>query len=425
VFEKWLKVHVYCPKPGQFAAIFQDITEIKSIESKLKESEERYRKVFENSSAGIAIVNNDGKVLSINKSFCSMLGYNEKELIGIDLEEISCESNEELRNQNRHLLLKNKSMFTERQLCKKDGSKIVFEGWISIMENGTLLIIANDITERKKIADARENYKIYLEELVEEKTREIREVNQSLKEQIKRQKTTEEKLKESLLKEVEINEFRKRLITNIGHEFRTPLTTILSSMELLERYGKKWDDVKWKEHKQKVNSSVDYLANLIDSSLIIEKPDETANKITKTPFDFYSYINKAAADIITDEKQTNVTVNYNAGKILELDGDKVKIIVDNILSNAVKFNSGGEVEIEIGERNNSLSIRITDHGIGIAEEDIDQLFDPFYRGENASVLPGIGLGLAIVKKYVDMYGGIIRVDSKPGKGATFTINLPV
>jgi len=426
-YNKWIKAHVYSPKAGQFAAIFQDITEGKLVEKKLQESEEKYRNLFENSAAGIAIISAQGNTINANSKWCEMLGYSIQELMGEHVTRFLSPSEMAKMGSQEGLLQKEGSLIIEREVIKKEGSPAYFEGRVTLMDDGTRQIIANDITERKKVEMALENYKVRLEELVEEKTKEIKNVNQHLNEQIIIQKATEEKLKESLLREFEINEFRKRLITNIGHEFRTPLTTIISSMELLERYGRNWGDDKWAEHKQKVNSSTDYLSNLIDNSLKIEEPADSSGEFNKSLFDLYEIIKSAIKDNTGKvESKHNFIFKYNADKVIEIDKDKVKIIIGNLLSNAVKFSpEGGDIIVEVSESKNSLNIKISDNGIGIGEEDVDHLFEPFYRGANANMLPGVGLGLTIAKKYVDICGGLIRVESKPGKGSTFIINLPV
>jgi signal transduction histidine kinase len=263
--------------------------------------------------------------------------------------------------------------------------------------------------------------------LVETRTEELDHLNSDLIVQLQKRKELEMMLRESLEKEKELNELKTRFISTASHEFRTPLTSILSSAELIQRYGKKWSEEKYNTHIDKIKTSVEYLTKLMEDVLTISRSESGKIMFKPSTFDLHKF----CADII-EEIKTNLKDNHELvfkysmrKKIFSLDPQLLKFTITNLLSNAVKYSpDGGKIKFIVESIKNSIKISVSDQGIGIPDEDKKHLFEPFHRSANTNEIPGTGLGLSIVKHAVDLHSGKIKVNSKLGEGTTFTIEIP-
>ena len=284
-----------------------------------------------------------------------------------------------------------------------------------------------DITERVKANQELEMYKNHLEELIEARTADLDKINNKLLNEIQKEKEYEIMLQSSLKKEQELNELKTRFISTTSHEFRTPLTSILSSAELVKRYGSKWDQKKIDEHLSRIKNSVEYLTKLLDDVLTISKTEN--GKINYNP----QVINlKGLCDEIVREAQSHSNNNHDFIYKYELqrnnfilDPKLIRFILLNLLSNAFKYSpAGGKVSLEISLDEDNLIFIVEDNGIGIPEDDNKYLFEPFHRGNNVNEIPGTGLGLSIVHKSVEIHSGQIKYKSIIGQGTIFTIIIP-
>ncbi|EKB50174.1 Signal transduction histidine-protein kinase BarA [Cecembia lonarensis LW9] len=266
------------------------------------------------------------------------------------------------------------------------------------------------------------------------KEKELQKLNNELEEKV-RQRTKDlaeanKELTRALEKEREIGELKSRIVLNVSHGFKTPLTSILSSAQLLQKYAEKEHPFKAKimKHADKIEHSVRNLNSLLTSVLFFGKAD--ANKIDYKPKKlFLNALINEVVDVVKAGSEHDVKINLKLGKIpktVTSDSDLLYQIFENLLSNAVKYSKDGQsVEFEINEEDNHLLVKITDHGIGIPESEHDQLFDRFFRAKNVGIIEGSGLGLSIVKKCVDVLEGEITFDSKQNQGTTFFVKIPV
>ncbi len=241
---------------------------------------------------------------------------------------------------------------------------------------------------------------------------------------IRKERDTAEQLQREAENLVELN---SRYIAMTSHEFRTPMTTIHSSSELLEHYSHKWSEEKKLGHLKRIQSSIKSMTKLLDEVLTIGKAD--AGKLEFKPVELD--IVKLAKELVeelhltTDKPRINLQV---FGEIDEatMDPKLLRHILTNLLSNALKYSpAGGTVEFTLTGQGKYLILSVQDSGIGIPESDLIHLFESFQRASNVGSLPGTGLGLAIVKKCVDRHHGTITVNSKVGVGTTFTVTLPM
>jgi PAS domain S-box-containing protein len=239
-------------------------------------------------------------------------------------------------------------------------------------------------------------------------------------------KRVEEALREALEQERSLGELKSRFVSMASHEFRTPLTTILSASDLLRHYGRKMSEEQRLERIDKIQTEVNNMTALLDDVLTIGKADAGRLEFNPGPVD----LETLGRDIV--EQVLNTTngpqhIAFNClGECTEVFADDklLRQMISNLLSNAVKYSpNGGSIAFDIECANGNMRFRISDEGIGIPEDDQRRLFESFQRGRNVGHISGTGLGLAIAKKCVDIHGGTIDIQSTEGKGTTVTVTL--
>ncbi|MFC3415568.1 hybrid sensor histidine kinase/response regulator [Algoriphagus hitonicola] len=266
------------------------------------------------------------------------------------------------------------------------------------------------------------------------KEKELQKLNNELEEKVK-QRTAElyeanKELTKALEKEREINELKSRIVLNVSHGFKTPLTSILSSAQLLQLYAEKDHPFKQKiaKHAMKIENSVRALNNLLTSVLFFGKAD--ANKMEYKPKKmFVQAFIKEVLDTVKAGVENNVKIKTELGdlpKVIVSDSDLLYQVFENLLSNAVKYSKDeGEVKFVLNYEDGQLIAKIQDKGIGIPKGEQDQLYDRFFRAHNVGIVEGSGLGLSIVKKCLEVLKGDITFTSEVGKGTTFHVKIPV
>jgi len=266
------------------------------------------------------------------------------------------------------------------------------------------------------------------------KEKELQNLNNELEEKVK-QRTLElykanEELTKALEKEKEINELKSNIVLNVSHGFKTPLTSILSSAQLLQLYAEKDHPLKEKitKHALKIENSVRSLNNLVTSVLFFGKADE--NKVDFNPKKFFleTFITELL-DTVRAGIDNNVIINEERGYLPEAvntDPELVYQILENLLSNAAKYSKVGKVvNFNIEVKDSRILAKISDEGIGIPKSEQGKLFDRFFRGRNVGIIEGTGLGLSIVKKCIEVLDGEITFESDAGKGTTFYVSIPI
>lgn len=243
---------------------------------------------------------------------------------------------------------------------------------------------------------------------------------------ITEQKRLQEKIAAALQKEQELNELKSSFISTASHEFRTPLTTILASTDLLEMFGRQWKEEKYLEHIRKIQKAVDYMKELMDDVLILSRSEEGRIQFVPVQVNF----KEMCGGLIEDAKA--VSQGRHSFKTcwpditVVIDPKLARHIISNLLSNAVKYSpAGGTISLNAEIKNDMLMVDVCDEGIGIPEQNRGRLFEPFYRGSNTNAIHGTGLGLSIVKRSVDLHGGTITFDSAENKGTVMHVQLPL
>lgn len=354
--------------------------------------ESRYQAIIDNAVDGIITIDDRGTIESVNPSAMKMFGYDQEQLIGNNISILMPEpdrGNHDRYIGNYHATGNGKIIGKGREVIgkRKDGSLFPF-----------LLSISEVILENKKIFTG-----------VIHDISELREV------------------KDALAKERDLSELKSRFVTMASHEFRTPLSTILSSVSLISRYNDTKDEEKRLKHVNRIKSSVNNLTGILNDFLSLSRLEE--GHVLNDPIEFS--IQELSDEVIDEmngilrEGQVIYRTHERGGQKVFLDKNLVRNIMINLLSNAIKYsNEGQEIFVATKVENKVLVLTIKDSGIGIPEEDQTHLFSRFFRAHNAANIPGTGLGLNIVKKYLDLLRGRIEFTSKQSQGTTFIVQIP-
>lgn len=233
--------------------------------------------------------------------------------------------------------------------------------------------------------------------------------------------------REALLKEKEINELKSRIITVISHEYRTPLTTILSSTEILEHYSHKLSQEKRITHLQRIVQATNHLTELVGDMLDISQAEAGTLEFNPAPLEVESLCRQLVEELQQSDASEHSIAFVRLGDCSSCvaDAKLLRQILTNLLSNAIKYSpKNSTINLELQCQRGTTVFQVRDEGMGIPESDRVRLFLPFERGNNVGTISGTGLGLAITKKLVDLHGGEITVDSAVGVGTTFTVTLP-
>ncbi len=248
---------------------------------------------------------------------------------------------------------------------------------------------------------------------------------------LSREKRAEADIKAALVKERELSELKSRFVSMTSHEFRTPLATILSSAELLEHYGDRFEAAEKKEMLTDIQLAVKRMGTMLEDVLTLGKSDAGKSPCVRAPLDLEDLCRRSVAevqmvagaghhmrfDLATPAAQFN--------RAAPLDEKLWRHILTNLLTNACKYTpQGGRVDIDLRDLQSAMQISVRDTGIGIPQEDQPRLFESFHRAQNVGTIPGTGLGLAIVKRSVTAHAGEIVVKSAPGEGSEFVVTIP-
>lgn len=237
-----------------------------------------------------------------------------------------------------------------------------------------------------------------------------------------------EEIRKALEQEKELSELKTRFVSMASHEFRTPLTTIHSSAELLNRYYGEWPREKVQKHLDRIESNVAHMTGLLEEVLMLGKIDSGHMECHPQELDAAGCM----LDLLEELRMGGLFVHHDLELILPegeivmtSDPRLLRMAITNLVSNAVKYSPADTlIRIAITHTPEWLTMEVEDQGIGIPPEDIPHLFEPFHRAGNVDTRPGTGLGLTVLERAVSMHQGRIAVHSEMGKGTRFTVSLP-
>jgi len=243
---------------------------------------------------------------------------------------------------------------------------------------------------------------------------------------ISEKKQAETELRTALEKEKELNELKSRFVSMASHEFRTPLSAVLSSAYLLSRYAKTEEQPQREKHIQRIVSSVTSLTEILNDFLSVGKIEEGNIQANIREYDLTVQLKEVLQEVnhlLKPDQKIDYIHNGNTS-IVHLDSSMIRHIVINLLSNAIKFSGEGTtVQLVTTISSGKLILYVQDQGLGIPDDDIQNLYKRFFRSSNVTNIQGTGLGLHIVKKYTELMNGTIDCNSKLGEGTRFTITF--
>ena len=383
----------------------QNISVRKQIEAALSQEKELFSTLIKNAPIGIISTDESGKILLVNPTYEKICGYSSEELVGqtppypywnlAELEEIYQAFNLAMSGEKEHIEL-----------------------WFNRKNGERFLARLKPIT----IFDERGNMLRHLATM----------------EDITNYKQAEEELYKALEKEREVNELKSRFIAMISHEYRTPLTIILSSAELLERYRQQYTEEQKLKHYHRIQTAVEELTQLVDDVLAIGKIEVGKQEFNPVPLDLEKFCHKLVEErqMTLGREHTLIFTHQSDGKSVAAESDctastymdekLLRYIIGNLLSNAIKYSPrGSTVRFNLAYDRGQAILHIQDEGKGIPGDDQKHLFESFHRGSNVGTISGTGLGLAIVKSAVDLHGGKISVQSEVGVGTRVSVTLPL
>jgi len=413
---------------------------LKRLQQNLAHEKTHMTSLFENATEGILLTDKSGSIILANQAAQKMFDYTESEMKGKTIELLIPQRFREKHTTLRETFYKkpgNRSMGTGRDLYAKRKDNTEFPVEVSLshyMQKSEPFVIAFivDITTRKEYEQNLLKQKIELEKISAAVTKlnaelegKVEQRTLILKEALQKLEQSQQELSEALDKEKQLNEIKSRFVSMASHEFRTPLSTILSSATLVSKYPGTDEFDKREKHINRIKDSVNHLNELLEDFLSLGKLEE--GKVTMT---ISSFMVKQFIEEVVDEmrgqlkKGQQLFFDYKGEDFFVTDKRMLKNILLNLTGNAIKF-SGEEKPIHLVAVNNGekLEITVTDKGLGISAEDLPHLFATFYRGKNVTNIQGTGLGLPIVKRYLDMMNGEISVKTVINEGSEFTIML--
>jgi PAS domain S-box-containing protein len=335
------------------------------------------------------------RILYVNEAFTRQTGYSLKEAIGKTPRILQGEKTDRKTLDRIRTALENwQPIMVELINYRKDGTEFWIELSLAPVADTTgcyshWMAIQRDITQRKQL---------------------------------------EAELRKMLAKEKELSDLKSRFVSMTSHEFRTPLSTILSASELLEYYSRNWSEEEKLEQLHLIQSSVQHMTQLLEDILIIGKAEAGQLHAKPTWIDLNSFCVGLVTEMQLGVGNQHLLVfqcppgHFNA----YLDEKLLRQILSNLLANAIKYSAPkNKISLKLMADANTLILQVRDNGIGIPPEDLPHLFESFHRAKNVGTIPGTGLGLAIVKRCIDLLGGQIAVNSELGVGTTFTVQLPL
>lgn len=397
--------------------------------------------LFENSTEGIILTNGRGQIVLANPAAERMFGYTALELQNLPVEvliPVNFRTGHKALRESFHKKPSNRSMGAGRELfaLKKNGEEFPVEISLShYKKDDELFVIAFivDITLRKEVEqnlvkkqNELEKVTFEIRKLNTELERKVDERTHILKEALERLEQSQKEVHEALEKEKQLNEIKSRFVSMASHEFRTPLSAVLSSAALLSKYSREEEQEKRNKHIDRIKDSVKHLNDILEDFLSLGKLDEGRISTDPGEFSLPEMINETLTDMkVVLKPGQKFNFNYEGEEKINADKKLLRNILINLISNAAKF-SEEDTPITISAKSNSEKneITVTDKGIGIAKRDQEHLFTMFYRASNVTNIQGTGLGLHIVKRYLNLINGTVNLQSTLGKGTSITITFP-
>ncbi len=430
-------------------AIIENFTDKYIAETKLRKTEALLSSAIEYMASGVVITDSQGVFIRVNRGACEILGEDENTLLGKSPENPSKKwwiytmedkpfSLEEFPL-TQAIRQGKKTRNLELYVKRKDGVK----RWVLLNaspvwdSNGVIVssvVIFQDITARKHAEAQIQKMNEKLEDMVESRTEQLKDALEELRYEVDERKRaeielykTQEELRIAYEAEKELNELKTRFISMVSHEYRTPLTVILSSTYIIDQFYQHQDYEAFSKQLEHIQSAVKSMTEMLEDVLLIGRQESGRLELFYKEYDVIDLCLeiKDQMDALFKNRHKIVIKSARKKVLVKTDNKILSHVLNNLASNACKYSpESEEVVIEITESAKEVAISVTDKGIGIPEKEQKSVFEPFFRSTNIGTIPGTGLGLAIVKRFVDMLRAKLTLESVEHEGSTFTIYLP-
>jgi len=407
----------------------------------LEEEKDIFNVLFASVSEGVVVVDNNQNIVLTNTSAERMFGYSKTELAGQELNILIPQEYHSGHGAHFEGFIKHKEsrqMGRGRDLygARKDGSIFPVEAGLNplnIKGKSFIMALVIDITIRKQQELELKELNTELEKKVTDRTKvlsntvsELKKVNIERDTEIKKRIEAQNKTKSALKKEKELNELKTKFLSLVSHEFKTPLSGILTSAMLLGKYKLTEQQEKRDKHVKTISDKVHYLNNILNDFLSIEKLETGKINYTYSTFKLSKVVNEVVYNanmLLKDGQKINYPENIDEMSLFQ-DEKIVELSLSNLVHNAIKYSSENTiVDLKIKQDEKFTTFIIKDYGIGIPEIDQKSIFNRYFRAENALLTQGTGIGLNIVKSHLENLGGTISFISEENRGSTFTIKL--
>jgi len=412
-----------------------------SPELQLSAEKIKFEALFEYASLGILVVNQKGEIILANTFLISQFGYkNSDEIIGNKIELLIPK-----RFHHSHVNVREKyidkperrpmGMGMDLFALKKNGEEFPVEVSLNNYKLGSdsfVIAFVSDITKRKEI----ENATILQKDQLASINQRVEQFNNDLEKQVALRTTqlqqtlselevSKNELQKALRKEIELGDLKTRFVSMASHEFRTPLSTILSSASLVSKYITDEEQDKRDKHIIRIKSAVNNLTEILNDFLSIEKIEDGNMVAHFSKFELKELLTSICNELTGIAKPGQEIIYLHQGEdTITLDLSLLRNVMINLLSNAIKFSpENSKIQVDSKCLNGEIEIRVKDNGIGISLEDKQHLFERFFRGTNVTHIQGTGLGLHIVEKYVELMHGKLDFISELGIGTTFILKF--
>jgi PAS domain S-box-containing protein len=390
---------------------------------------------FGDVSVGIVILDTQQHIIETNESIVRMFGYKTKELHQLHLQVLfSGDYKIQLENQLKGFLNQGLQKKKERNLTiygvHKSKSMFPVEVSLNIFklcDKEYIMALVTDISARKEQEVKLSNLNAEFEQKILLRTKELNETISQLEHENMLRVDAEKDTNIAFRKERELNKLKTNFLSLVSHEFKTPLSGILTSTILLRKYNLAEQQEKRDKHIQTITDKVQYLNNILNDFLSLEKLETGNVNYNLSTFELGKVMKEVVsnANILLKKGQT---INYpdHIDEISLLQDEKIiELTLSNLIHNAIKYSSENSViAIKVSQDLDITTLEIIDDGIGIPKIDQKNIFNRYFRAENALLTEGTGIGLNISKTHIENLGGSINFESEENKGTTFTISIP-
>ncbi len=393
----WYKLQLRKFDAATVTVTFTDITEVKRLQAEEKLLQDQLHVVFDEALDVIVLVDENERILRINPVVELLLGYKPEDLIGKQFSSM-LQLNQEDDHSFFDSLADYGAVFTAVPFLRTDGETCYMELTATLVPwqaNHAVMITLRDVTH---------------------------------KEQLQREVASIRRAQEKHEHEKALVNARANMIFVIAHQFRTPLTSISASAQILNRYHNQLTAEKHKQHLARIEASAGHMDDMINDMLEAREAFHHGVEFQPTQMHFGEHCTAIFNEIAAQHPHTHTFrfLDASSPEYAMMDPVLVKYIVDNLLTNAVKYSPGGGlVEMKLREENDAYILTVSDQGIGIPEESREQIFELFIRGTNVKGIKGTGIGLGLVRICVEQHNGTIDFVSKADVGTLFTVRIPI